>query len=261
MNSSKYIHSIVCAALIATPCMAQSDSKDAKVIIPAPIEENTWEYSISPYLWLSGIDGTSGIHGQEVDVDIPLDDAIDMLDFAGYLAFKAQKGKWGYYADFQYLKLSGSQATPIGFLADKLTVDLEQFTSEAGVKYSLYQTDKTLIQIMAGAQYTYFSVDAKAKGRISASIGDSEDWIDPTIGLTLIHKFNEKWNLHLTGQVGGFGVASDSTWMAMGGVGYTINDCWRAILGYRHQYIDYEKGDFLYDINVGGPMLGVVYEF
>lgn len=81
------------------------------------------------------------------------------------------------------------------------------------------------------------------------------------MGIAIDYQLNEKWNLHGSGQVGGFGVSSDSTWQVIAGIGYQINDCWSIIGGYRHQYIDYENGGFLYDLDIGGPMLGAVYNF
>ena len=265
MNTSKYyIQSITCAALLATPCLAQtgSDSKDA-IVIPAAPQENTWKYNIAPYAWLSGLEGQAGVKGVVTDVDMPLDDILDVLDFAGYLAFEATKGDWGYYADLQYIKLSGSQDGPNDKPINKIKVGLEQFRMEAGIKYRIFHNAQTTIHLMAGAQYSYFSTDLEIKGDgpVDPSVDGSTDWIDPTIGIALHHEFNEKWHAHVVGQVGGFGVASDSTWQVLAGIGYQINDCWSVVGGYRHQYIDYSDGGFLYDLDVGGPVLGAVYNF
>lgn len=261
MRTNNFIQSITCAALLATPCLAQSDSKDAQVIIPPAPVEDKWEYNIAPYLWLSGLEGQAGIKGIVADVDMPLDDLIDVLDFAGYLAFEANKGDWGYYADMQYIKLSGEQDGPGGPLINEIEVGLEQFRLELGVKYRIYHNEKTTIHLMGGAQYTYFSTELETSGRLAQDIDGSTDWVDPTVGLALNHQFNEKWNAHFVGQVGGFGAASDSTWQVLAGIGYQLNDCWRLVGGYRHQYIDYEKGGFLYDLDIGGPVLGAVYSF
>lgn len=263
MITLKHMPSLFCATLVALPTLtqAQSDSKNAQVTIPEPVATDTWEYSIAPYAWLSGMKGTAGVKGVEIDVDAPLDEILDVLDFAGYLAFNAQKGNWGYYADTQYIKLSGSQSGPQGPLIDKVKMGLEQFGLEAGVKYRVFHNDRTSIWLLAGASYTYFSTDLEIKGNTNGYIDGSTDWIDPTVGITLKHQFNDKWNAHVTGQAGGFGVSSDMTWQALAGVGYSINDCWNVIAGYRYESIDYQDGGFTYDLEIAGPVLGAVYRF
>jgi len=263
MLNFKSLTSVICATAILAPTLlqAQSDSKNATVVIPPAPEENTWKYSIAPYLWFSGIDGQAGVNGIVADIDAPIGDLVDFLDFAGYLAFEAQKGDWGYYADFEYLKLSGSESGPNGPLIDKIKTSLEQFRIDAGIKYRIFHNDNTTIHLTAGAQYIYFSTDLEIQGIQNTSIDGSENWIDPVIGIALNHQFNDQWNAHVTANIGGFGVSSDSTWQVLAGVGYSINDCWTLIGGYRHQYVDYENDGFLYDLNIGGPILGAVYNF
>ncbi|NWK56962.1 outer membrane beta-barrel protein [Verrucomicrobiaceae bacterium N1E253] len=260
----KTIATCVISSLISTAgaLQAQDDSKNASIIVPDPVAaEDTWEYNIAPYLWLSGIEGQAGVKNVVTDIDLPLDDIIDLLDFAGYLSFKANKGNWGYYADMQYIKLKGEQEGPGGPLINKVNIGLEQFRMELGAKYRIYHNDKTTIRLMAGLQYTYFYTELETKGKLTQDVDGSTDWIDPTIGISLTHQFNEKWNAHVVGQVGGFGVSADSTWQVLAGIGYQLNDCWRLVGGYRHQYLDYSDGGFLYDLDIGGPVLGAVYTF
>ena len=265
MFNFKSLSTLICATAIAasTLLQAQSDSKDAKIVIPDPVpQENTWEYKIAPYAWLSGIEGTSGVKGIEAAVDMPLDDILDILEFAGYLAFEANKGNWGCYADLQYIKLSGGDSVLRGPIKADVEMNLEQFHMELGVKYRIYHNENTTIRLIAGVQYTYFALDMKIEGnRISTSADGSEDWVDPTVGITFDHRFTEKWGAHLTGQVGGFGVSSDFTWQVLAGVGYAISDNWNLIGGWRHQYIDYENDGFVYDLDIGGPILGATYQF
>ena len=45
------------------------------------------------------------------------------------------------------------------------------------------------------------------------------------------------------------------------GLGYHLGDGYSIVGGYRHMMIDYEKGDFLFDVEVSGPMLGLVIRF
>jgi hypothetical protein len=61
--------------------------------------------------------------------------------------------------------------------------------------------------------------------------------------------------------VGGFGVSSDIDWDLFGGVGYQFNDTFSFVAGYRAVGVDYQDGDFLFDVIQQGPILGGVFRF
>jgi opacity protein-like surface antigen len=63
------------------------------------------------------------------------------------------------------------------------------------------------------------------------------------------------------GDVGGFGVGSDLTWQAFGGVSYDINETWSIKAGYRALATDYENGGFRLDAVSHGPVVGLGVRF
>ena len=261
--NSKLIAITLTSALLTAPIFAQSpeSSKGAIDLTPAPAA-NEWQHSIAPYLWIPGIKGQVGVNGIVSDVDVSQNDILSSLDFGGFLAFSGQKGKWGYYADIEYLKLS-TETDIISPIIKEIDMSMEQLRIEAVISYQAYETEKTSLQLYGGLQYTYLNIALditdNAGGKTSPS--GSESWVDPIIGAKLLHDFNDKWFLSLVGEVGGFGVSSDLTWQAMAGIGYNINECWSIIGGYRHLYIDYENDGFVYDTDTSGPILGGVYKF
>ena len=54
---------------------------------------------------------------------------------------------------------------------------------------------------------------------------------------------------------------SDTSWDVYAGAGYEYSDSISLTLGYRHQEIEYENGDFLYDIRMSGPVTGLSFRF
>jgi len=80
----------------------------------AAASSGRWTYSLTPYLWLSSVDGTlkynlppgSGSPTVEVDSETLL----NVLDFGFMLAGEARRGRWSVFADYIYLKLSASKS-------------------------------------------------------------------------------------------------------------------------------------------------------
>ncbi|MEE4209844.1 MAG: hypothetical protein V2I43_11315, partial [Parvularcula sp.] len=93
--------------------------------------------------------------------------------------------------------------------------------------------------------------------------GDSsETWIDPVIAFRLGVPIGGNWHLGGYVDVGGFGMASESTWQLMGSVRYELSDRWTLAAGWRHYEVDYRKDDgFIYDVGMTGPIIGATIRF
>jgi hypothetical protein len=60
--------------------------------------------------------------------------------------------------------------------------------------------------------------------------------------------------------VGGFGVGSDLTWQTILGVGWGFTESGQLDLGWRFLDVDYD-GNFAFDAQYSGPMLGLIWTF
>ena len=89
----------------------------------------------------------------------------------------------------------------------------------------------------------------------------SQEWIDPFVGLRLRHQLSDRWAVWVRGDYGGFGVSSDEYWQFLAGVAYRLSERTSIALAYRIVSVDYEKGSFLYDTEMAGPNLGLVFRF
>jgi len=86
-------------------------------------------------------------------------------------------------------------------------------------------------------------------------------WIDPIVGLRGQVNFTRWLFAAAQADAGGFGVGSQITWntQATLGVNFSRNVALEA--GYRYMYIDYNKDNFLYNVNMPGVFAGLIFKF
>ncbi|MBK1792293.1 outer membrane beta-barrel protein [Persicirhabdus sediminis] len=237
-----------------------SVSDDITIATAPPADQ--WEFSISPYLLMAGLEGTVGLGGQNIGVDAAFSDIADKLEIGGAAYFEARKGKWGFALDGLWLKLKGNADLPTpGPVLESSELTLETVRAKALAYYRFYDKQTTSIDAYGGISYNYVDTQLELNGLANIEQRNTEGWFDPVIGLRISHQLSEKWFLRAVGEVGGFGVSSDFNWEAMALLGYSINDCWDLGLAYRGIGIDYSEDDFVYDVTMSGPMLGVTYSW
>jgi len=59
-----------------------------------------WEMDLRVNGWLPSLNGTVGVEGVVTSVELPISDILDHLDMTFQTSFAAQKGRWGFTADF-----------------------------------------------------------------------------------------------------------------------------------------------------------------
>jgi hypothetical protein len=89
----------------------------------------------------------------------------------------------------------------------------------------------------------------------------SDDWFDPYIGLRGRYNLNEKYYLLARADIGGFGVGSDLSWSASGGVGCQLSPRVYTEITYRALGMDYDHDGFIYDMVTHGPELSLGITF
>jgi len=218
--------------------------------ISACAEEGEWNWTISPYAWLIGLDGDITAKGLTTKVDESFTDAVSNLTIAGMLHVDANNGKWGMIGDLVYLNLDDDNDTAIG----KVEGGVEQWIMSAVPYLRVKSDEKMTLDLGAGARYFYTSLDIGIPGR---SVSDSKSWVDPVVAARLSIMATDKLYFHLLGDVGGFGISSDLTWQVAATAGYKVSELIDLMLGYRYLDIDYEDGDFGYDAVSSGLTMGV----
>lgn len=259
---------LLATALLATAplCHAGEAVAQAAPITPAPASDSGWDFLLSVYSPLMGLEGDVGVAGLTTSVDVPFDDILEQIDGGFMAAFEARRDRWSITGDVIWLKLSGSSLPTansyVGF-------EQEQVMASLALGYELFGTENTHFDLLGGAALTSLDVALDATlappgpllPTVSRSGSGSETWVDPFVGLRVRHRLSERWSCFATGVYGGFGVASDEYWQAVAGVGFQLTERTAFALAYRVISTDYHDGGFTYDVENSGPNLGVVFNF
>jgi len=89
----------------------------------------------------------------------------------------------------------------------------------------------------------------------SAEGSEKQKWLDPLIAARASAPLGGKWSMSLYGDLGGILFGSDVTWQAVAGVDYQISRKMSLGGGWRYFKVNYDDGDFLYNVAQSGPML------
>jgi opacity protein-like surface antigen len=114
------------------------------------------------------------------------------------------------------------------------------------------------VDLVGGLRYNSIRSELGLSG---TPVAAAEDWWDPFIGVRAQIPLAERWSLMGYADIGGFGVGSDFTWQALVGVNYAFSTSTTMRLGYREVSVDYDRGNFLYDMRMGGVYLSMSVRF
>lgn len=223
-------------------------------------QDGTWHGAATIYGWLPAIQGAQeGPDGQPV-VDITGPDVLDALDFAFMAAGEVRRDRFGLMFDGVYADLGFDGEARRVDVSGSLDTEL-WFASGAGF-YRLYEENGALADVYGGLRAMGVSADFGVEiGQFSRSRTVTVNWVDPIVGLRGLYPLGDRFSVSGRADIGGFGVGSELTWQAYGGVNYAFSDSWLGTLGYRYMSIDYDDDRLTLDIALQGPLIGITYEF
>jgi hypothetical protein len=219
-------------------------------------EADRWVVEITPYLWAAGDDGDTGAggSGSEIDTDYKFF-SLDNLDFALGTSVEARKNRWGMLYDAMYVEFSDAfERAP----ASEVEVS-GGFVETLG---SLTARNGRPLELLFGLRFVALetTVDVAPVPRTSAR----ETVLDPLVGLRFTHTFNERWSVALRGDVGGFGVSSESSELAANVsalFGWRIGDKLTLRGGYRTLLMDFDGDSLVLDATFQGYVVGASWAF
>jgi hypothetical protein len=279
--------------LAADTAMSADFATGAAPVAPT----NQWTFSLTPYGWVTWLQGDSTVRGRAVEVDVDPIELIEHLEGVPFMGYaEARKGPLAFYGDIVYANLgldadsvrSRSQHPLIGgTLSASLGLDIKMAIVEAGGAYEVAKWPSgdgshTAIDVLAGARYWHQDADLKLALDGNLDIGDlvvskgiaiarsgSVDWVDPVIGARIRHQLTPGQDLLLRGDIGGFGAGSEFSWNVL--AAYSFEICaqdgvtYSGVLGYRLLDVDYEQGSgrtrYEYDVLQHGPLSGLTIQF
>jgi len=217
-----------------------------------------WEFTIAPYLVGAAMDGTVGVKGHDVKLDVPFSKIWDNLHMGAMAHFDMKNDRWLVSSDLIYMNLQ--QSTEVANGTAKVTVTETLFEVAGGYRVS------PAVTLLAGGRLVDLGNELGFSGPNADSSGkQSRSWVDPFVGAQLNVPMSDHWWFDLHGDVGGFGVGSKNAWQAYADVGYRASDLVSVYVGYRALDMDYESGSgstlFKYDVLTSGPQLGVAFHF
>lgn len=259
--------------------------------------DDGWRFSISPYVWAPGVDGTMAFEIPPGDAGSPNVENepinyLEILDFALMLSGGAQKGKWFVFVDFINADFSSEKSKvksinlidsdmpshelpplEIGADLDAGTyISLEAIQSAFAGGYRLAQSNYATVDLFGGCRYlnVHATVNWQLKAAIYSPLGEKifeesgtmsqrEILWDGIAGLRgQIHLGDTSWFFPYYMDFGSG--SAKFTWQGMLGVAYAFK--WGDIkLAYRHLYYDTKTDKLLDDISFSGYGLGATFRF
>jgi hypothetical protein len=246
------ILSSIAASCAAYPSYAQ-DTSDG------------WHVSVTPYLWLTGVEGELTapfpLPGREVTADFG--DLMDHLDGAFLGKGEVRYDRFGVLGDILYLKVSGGNTrNPENLPTIGTKLKLSTTAATLAAYYRVADSDPWKVDLLAGLRYNEIetTLDATLGGPgVGRSV--SKDWTDPIVGVRAIVRTGERGSLTGYADYGGFGVNNSTVWQVFATYNYQWTENVAVSAGYRHYAIDLDKRGFQYDLNLSGPLVGISYEF
>jgi hypothetical protein len=225
-----------------------------------------WQFTVSPYAWIAGIDG-------QLNTPFPRDPQVDFSTSFGDLLSSLNGVPVMGMAEVRYGRF--------GLVGDLLSIPLEQDVTTRGVLFSGGQARVTttgaglvgmvrVIDLPSGSLdlgggirpwwvSTRVSLDA---GLVQArSSRRSAEWVDPVIAVRGHLRLAERFGLSVYTDVGGFGAGSELTWQVLGTLDWRATDWLSLHAGWRHLALDFDDRSLSLDVSLSGPILGATIRF
>jgi hypothetical protein len=249
------------AANVTTTKTTKPDPKTRSTAKQA-VSDDKWQFQLTPYGWLSGVSGTIAINGNPVTVDAGIGDTLSNLHMFLMGTFEAHKNKVSILTDLQYSDLRIEKATPgPGFSTAEARTKTFVFDPEFGYRFSENKDKGSFAEVVGGMRYWHVSEELKlGAGALAArDLTASRSWADAVVGLRGKAAISKK--MFVTGKFDLGGGGSKFTWQGFGGIGYNMGEHFALVGGYRNLSVNRSKTDFIFDVDLRGPLVGLAIKF
>ena len=189
-----------------------------------------WKNTAEVYFMGGAISGTTAVGPVEAQVDLSASQLLNNLQFGAMLNYRGETETYAVNADVVFMGLGATRDSANGLLTTK--VDADQWIIQAHGSWRV----TPVLEVLGGLRFT--------------SIAD-------TVG--------KGWSVEGYGDIGGFGVGCDLTWMLQGRVNWQISPLVGVGLGYRALYQNYSSGSgsdyYKWKITMQGPLAAVNVSF
>lgn len=223
-------------------------------------------FTIAPYAWLAGIDGTVGVPGENLEpgggstlvdrIDFSVSEELDTVGFMFYGEWRGER--WMAFFDSVWVNVSQDADVKLGRLlpASDATAEIDGNVYQLALGYRLLDREYSSLTIYGGARYYDLEASANAKGGIlpdKVTSSATRHWTDAVIGARWRYRFADRWHGWLQADYGGGD--SDTSWQGFAALGYSLG--WGSIeTGWRYLKLDYSTDAYRVDLALSGPYLG-----
>jgi len=237
----------VVVALLVSPTRAQAQPNDG------------WQVDFVPlYLWATSLDGNLSAGPATLPINLDFADAAENLGGAFSFHLEASKGRWGTFADLNFIRLESAADFTVGPATVRGDFSLNNTIFEAGAAYMVHEPAR--LGIIGGLRTYTLGPDITFNTAIGGAtpIDDRETSANGFVGLVLRPKLSARWSLLTRTDVG----AGDAnlTWSAEAGLGFRFTGWGGLAFGYKALGIDVEREDVAvreYDVVHHGPFFGL----
>jgi hypothetical protein len=117
MNLFRFSATMAGMLLLATSCLFPFYAKgqvEAEPALDQPVAANdNWHVSVSPYLWLAGLDGNLPLAGHEADVRQSFGDIFSNLKFGVMGLTEVRRGRVGVLTDLLFVRVGDQHAVAV----------------------------------------------------------------------------------------------------------------------------------------------------
>lgn len=247
--------------LFVVACLVRPALADTPGAVPG--------FTLAPYGWLAGLDGTIGVPGNDFApgpnpldrVDFSVSDELETVGFMFYGEWRGER--WMAFFDSVWANVSqDADAKLASFLpASQTSAEIDGNIYQLALGYRLLDWESTSLTLYGGARYYDIEVLADAKGGIlpgKIESSTTRKWTDAVFGGLYRLRLTENWHGTLKADYG-FG-DSNTTWQLFGTLGYGFS--WGSIeTGWRHLELDYDSSVYKVDLSLSGPFIGAAFNF
>lgn len=213
-------------------------------------------FTITPYLWATGIDGDIKARGEYTSVSMHFDDVVDNLDVAGSVLLEGNVGNWVSYAMVDYLSLDTGDVDT-RYPDREADLELDSTLATVATGYRVHMSERSTIDVQVGIRYAQFDAQASIEG---VGQRDADNTVyDGILALRPRLALSRNWTFSPTMSVGAGD--SDLTWELSPQFVYDCACGFDVRVGYRNLNYDFEKGRDSLDMTIKGPVLGFGFSF
>ena len=287
---------LIGACVAGAPAFAADfNLADETVVTTEAIPPGGWTLKVTPYAWLTGINGSITARGRTASTSASFSDLVQdsdkLIPFMGYV--EAGKDRFAVFGDFFYSQIGFSgentrQTNPVAGLKIDTTLNHTLTTTltiaQIAAAYDVIKDGGTSLGFYAGARYWYTDAELDLKitrdvnltklglqrrGQYAVARSTGTDWVDPLVGMRVKQQLTPRDEITLLGDIGGFGVGSQFSWQIFGGYSHSWQisraTTMALALGYRILSVDYEEGSGTskkgLDLTLHGPLAGLSFRW